>query len=228
MKLCVSKRYGDRVVFDNFCLELAEGELLCVLGESGVGKTTLLNILAGQTPFEGEIEGKRERVGYVFQQPRLLPNLTVIDNLRYVCGKDREEEIAESIAALCLEPLKDKRPSALSGGEKQRVSLARAYLMGEELLLLDEPFTGLDLSRKQKAYKLFASAIKKRGAAAVLVTHDVEEAWAMGERIIVLKDGQIALDLCPAYEGEIPRPYAFGERVKAALVQALLQGEKEK
>jgi sulfonate transport system ATP-binding protein len=100
--------------------------------------------------------------------------------------------------------------------------------MGEELVLLDEPFTGLDLSRKQKAYKLFASAIKKRGAAAVLVTHDVEEAWAMGERIIVLKDGQIALDLRPAYEGEIPRPYALGERVKAALVQALLQGEKEK
>ena len=111
MKLCISKSYGGQVVFDNFALEIEEGKILCVLGESGGGKTTLLNILAGLTAYEGVIDGAPKKVGYIFQEPRLLPNLTVEENLRYAGG--RPEKIDELLAK--TEKEKTARPF---GGRK--------------------------------------------------------------------------------------------------------------
>ena len=130
MKLCISKSYGGQVVFDNFALEIEEGKILCVLGESGGGKTTLLNILAGLTAYEGVIDGAPKKVGYIFQEPRLLPNLTVEENLRYAGG--RPEKIDELLAKTELTAQRKKKPRALSGGEKQRVAFARAFLSDGE------------------------------------------------------------------------------------------------
>ena len=219
MKATVSKSYGDKKVFENLVLQIPEGEILCVLGESGVGKTTLLNIFAGLTAYTGEIEGLPSRVGYVFQEPRLLPNLSVAENLRFAGAK--EEEIDETLRAVGLFEHKEKRPSALSGGEKQRVSLARAFLYHAPLLLLDEPFSSLDLSLKTRLWELLARLWEKEKPTTVLVTHDLEEAWALGHTIVVLKGGKIVYETRP-FRTEFPAKYGEQSPQKQALLNVLI------
>ena len=126
MKLDVSKSYGENVVFERLTLDIDDGQILCVLGESGGGKTTLLNILAGLTDYVGEVENAPKGVAYIFQEPRLLPNLTVEQNLHYAGG--RYELIDKILQKTELLDKRNKRPKELSGGEKQRVSIARAFL----------------------------------------------------------------------------------------------------
>ena len=159
MRLQISKSYGETQVFDNFALEIADGEVLCVLGASGVGKTTLLNILAGLTDCVGEKEGIPDSVGYIFQEPRLLPNLTVKQNLFYTGAN--AERIEETLRAVDLLAKVDKKPASLSGGEKQRVAIARAFLSDAELLLLDEPFSSLDMALKIRLWQVFARLWKQ-------------------------------------------------------------------
>ena len=218
MRICVSKSYGDIKVFEDFVLEIEEGKILCVLGESGGGKTTLLNILAGLIDYEGEIDGVPQKVGYIFQEPRLLSNLTVEQNLRYAGG--RYEDIADILQKTEILGLKDKRPSYLSGGEKQRVSIARAFLSDASLLLLDEPFSSLDTALKIRLSGVFARLWQEKPRTAVMVTHDVEEACMLAHRVVVIKDGKIALDL--PVEGEVPRAYGESAEVKKKLLEALL------
>lgn len=207
MKLSVSKSYGKTRVFDGLELTIDEGEVLCVLGASGAGKTTLLRILAGLTPFGGEAQGVPQRTGYCFQEPRLLPNLTVRQNLAY--AGTREEEIDGALRAVDMLAHADKRPSALSGGEKQRVALARAFSSGAPLLLLDEPFSSLDLALKTRLWRTFAALWEEKRPTVVFVTHDIEEAWALGHRIVLLRGGEIAMDMRPA---RTAYPAAYGER----------------
>ena len=212
ISLSVSKKYGDLSVFDNLTLQINEGEILCLLGASGVGKTTLLNILAGLTDFQGNIENLPEKIGYIFQEPRLIPNLTVEENLRYAGGeKDAIEEILQKTGLL---PHKNKRPSMLSGGEKQRVNLAR-----------DEPFSSLDLPLKKELYELFLALWEKEKPTVVLVTHDIDEAWALGDRILLLKEGKVILERIPKRE----RKGAFWEydKGKEALVKRILEESNE-
>lgn len=219
MKLCISKSYGEQVVFDGLELEIEEGKILCVLGESGGGKTTLLNILAGLTEYDGVIDGVPERVGYIFQEPRLLPNLTVEGNLRYVGGGADEIETLLQKTELCA--VRHKKPRALSGGEKQRVAIARAFLSGAELLLLDEPFSSLDTARKIRLSAVFAALWAAEKKTAVFVTHDVEEACMLAHRIVVIREGKIALDLDMG-QGELPRAYGENFAAKAQILTALL------
>ena len=223
MKIRVSKSYGAHTVFDNLCLELCDGEITCVLGASGVGKTTLLNILARQTSFEGELLGVPQDVGYAYQEARLLPNLTVEGNLRYVGGTDGEIEWL--LRGSNLYSLKDKRPSMLSGGERQRVALCRAAVGQKRLLLLDEAFSSLDIPLKLQLFETFIGLWERYKPTAVLMTHDIEEAWAIGERIIVLKDGKIVLDIRPDAQ-KLPRVYGEGEKIKKQILRAL-KGEQE-
>ena len=218
MKLCISKSYGEKKVFDGFSLEILEGEILCVLGESGGGKTTLLNILAGLTEYEGSVEVP-EKVGYVFQESRLLPNLTVAENLRYVGGRD--ENITEILQKTELLSLKDKRPKALSGGEKQRVALARAFLSDAPLLLLDEPFSSLDTALKIRLCGVFAALWREKKQTTVFVTHDIEEACMLAHRVIVLRKGEIALDIRMP-DGRLPRSYGENSEEKQKLLTTLL------
>ncbi|MBQ8308657.1 MAG: ABC transporter ATP-binding protein [Clostridia bacterium] len=223
MDIRISKTYGERVVLDDLALAINEGEILCVLGDSGTGKTTLLNILAGLIDFTGEIEGASDRVGYIFQEPRLLANLTVAENLAYV-GAD-EREIEHMLEKVEISDCRNKRPCALSGGEKQRVAIARAFLSNAPLLLLDEPFVSLDTSLKIRLYRVFARLWEERKPTAVLVTHDIEEAWSLGHRVVVLRDGKIVFDV---RTGHTTLP-VFGEQSekKKALLKVLLGGDQD-
>ena len=226
MRLQISKSYGETQVFDNFALEIADGEVLCVLGASGVGKTTLLNILAGLTDCVGEKEGIPDSVGYIFQEPRLLPNLTVKQNLFYTgANAERIEKILQAVHLLAKA---DKKPASLSGGEKQRVAIARAFLSDAELLLLDEPFSSLDIALKIRLWQVFArlweQEKERKKRTAVLVTHDIEEAWALGQRIILLEKGRVALDVRPSGE-EYPRAYGEASAEKERILRALLGEE---
>lgn len=218
--LSVSKSYGDKIVFENLQLCLKAGEITCVLGASGVGKTTLLNMLAGLTAFDGVIENKPEKVGYIFQEHRLLPNLTVEQNLLYAGAK--ADEIDGILQKVGLLEDKNKRPSALSGGEKQRVSVARAFVSGADTLLLDEPFSSLDLALKMRMHQLFARLWEDKKPTAVFVTHDIEEAWALAHRIILIREGKVALDIQPQRE-TFPAEYGAYDKQKQAFIQALIK-----
>ncbi len=223
MKLInVTKRYGETTLFQDFSLDIQEGEILCILGPSGSGKTTLLNMLCGLCDFLGRTENIPDKSSYIFQEPRLLPNLTVEENLRYVGGK--KEEIDEILDKIHLQEKKDSRPKQLSGGEKQRVSIARAFLYDAPLLLMDEPFSSLDTALKIKMAGVFASLWKTHKKTAVFVTHDLEEALMLAHRIVVLDNGKILADIRTGIENKATFPCEYGEEnpIRKTLLQILL------
>lgn len=222
MRVKISKRYDDKRIFDGFEADITEGEILCVLGESGVGKTTLLHILARLIPFEGELIDVPKDVGYVFQEPRLIPHLTVEENLLYAGGKVQEIEAILQETGLLAH--RNKRAELLSGGEKQRVNLVRAVLSGARLLLLDEPFSALDTGLKVKLINTFATLWERERPTAVLVTHDLEEAWSLGHRIILIRNGEIVFDERPN-RTQFPSEYGENCEGKKRLLKAVLKGE---
>lgn len=192
----LSKRYGEITVYENFNLSLKEGEVTCILGESGCGKTTLLNCIASLIPYGGNITPVK--CSYIFQTPRLVPNLTVAGNLKLICSDAKKrEEIIEEVG---LSDRKNAYPAQLSGGQAQRVSIARAFLYGGDLMLMDEPFSSLDLKQKAEISALFLKIVKERNATALFVTHDVDEALNIADRIIVLNKDKIRLDFISAGE----------------------------
>lgn len=218
MRIDVSKTYGKQTVFSHLQLAFSDGEIVCILGASGVGKTTLLHILARQIPFEGTLTDVPESVGYVYQEPRLLPHLSAKENLAYVGADEAAADTLLNKAG--LERQKDKPSSRLSGGEQQRVALCRAFLGTHKLLLLDEPFSSLDVVRKQDLYQAFLALWQENKPTAVLVTHDIEEAWELAQRVIVLKDGTVALDM-RLPDTVLPRKIDDGADVKAQILHAL-------
>lgn len=216
----ITKRYGDLTVYENFSLSLEEGKITCLLGASGCGKTTLLNMLAGLTPFEGEIVPAGLRCSYIFQQPRLVPNLTVGGNLRLVC-KD-EERIVGMLARVGLSEKRNAYPAELSGGQAQRVSVARAFLHPAKLFLMDEPFSSLDTALKIRLIGLFCELWREQSPTVVFVTHDAEEACMLAHRVLIFGgEGKIAADIAG---GEtIPRRYGEESALKRAVLGALLR-----
>ena len=185
----LSKSYGSCTVYKNFSLDISEGKITCILGESGSGKTTLLNCVAGLSPFVGEIPALK--CSCVFQTPRLVPNLTVLGNLRLVCND--ENLILKTLDDLHLSDKKDAYPKTLSGGQAQRVALARALVYGGEIMLLDEPFSSLDLKLKIEISALFKNLQRQKNITSLFVTHDADEALSLGDEIIVIKSGAIIL-----------------------------------
>lgn len=177
-------QYGNKVIFSNFNLEISEGEVTCILGSSGVGKTTLIDHIASKVQWENK------RAAVVFQEPRLFEHLTVLENLKLI-GYN-EKEIADVLEKIGLEKNVHSYPNKLSGGEKQRVNFARAFLSDCDVLLLDEPFFSLDVKLKLRLITLLIK--EKPNKTIVFVTHDIDEALMLSNRIILLKDGEIALD----------------------------------
>lgn len=216
----VTKKYGDLTVYDNFNFSLEEGAITCILGESGSGKTTLLNMLAGLAPYEGEISPRPAACSYIFQQPRLVPSLTVRGNLKLVC-KD-EGLIDEMLEAVGLTSKANSYPAQLSGGQAQRVSIARAFLYPSEVILMDEPFSSLDLALKLKVAALFLELWKRERRTAVFVTHDVDEAAMLSNRVVVLKAGEVAADIAPG--GEPSADLFARTSFREELVRAMLSG----
>ncbi len=192
-ELC--KSYGSRLVLEDLDLAFPEGRITVVLGPSGCGKTSMLNILAGlDVDYTGTVSGfGRGKASYVFQEDRLLPWLNATENVAFVLRQCMETGKArvvaeESLAAVGLSESLAARPGALSGGMRRRVALARAFAYPSEVLLLDEPFSALDLKTRISVMDLFVELRARDGRSAVVVTHDVREAIYLGDRIATLSD----------------------------------------
>lgn len=185
------KAFGSRVIFEKYNLEMKKGEVVCLFGPSGCGKSTLLKVISGLDPdYSGEILGLNEaKISYVFQEARLIPWLTVKENLAYVLKEKIENICLDStiddyLRRVKLNNFADAYPSALSGGMKQRVSIARAFAMPHDLLLLDEPFQGLDYELKNQLIILLEELLDADATTVIMVTHDLEEAKRLSDRII--------------------------------------------
>lgn len=181
----VSKDYGRGPVLRDVSLTVRQGETVCLMGPSGLGKTTLLRCVAGlETPDAGAVTGVPRRLGYVFQEDRLCDGFSAVENVRLVTGKAIiEDEIRRHLEELGLADSLDRPVRELSGGMRRRVAIARAVCFGADLLLLDEPFKGLDdAARRQTADYILRH---RNGAAILCVTHDREDAAALGGAEIV-------------------------------------------
>jgi len=191
----VSRAFGDVVVLDHLDLDLRAGEFVALLGHSGSGKTTLLRALAGLDPgVTGEIRtGGTPAV--VFQDPRLLPWRSVLQNVALgLRDRDPQTRARHALAEVGLEGREDAWPRQLSGGQRQRVALARALVREPDLMLLDEPFSALDALTRVSAQALVNELWQRHQPAVLLVTHDVEESLLLADRVLIVDGGRIAYD----------------------------------
>jgi NitT/TauT family transport system ATP-binding protein len=223
---------GKRLAaLDDVDLSIRRGEIVALIGPNGSGKSTLLRVIAGLLPadrgearFDGRpIQGPDPRIGLVFQDPRLLPWRTVAANVAYplelagVAPAERARQSASLVHLVGLDDEAARRPSQLSGGMRQRAALARALALEPELLLLDEPFSALDeLTRERLNLELLAIAART-GTTCVVVTHSVQEAIFLADRVVVLSDrpGRVVADLAI----DLPRPRSLDD-LDASVVSA--------
>jgi sulfonate transport system ATP-binding protein len=217
----LTKRYGTRVVLDNINLEILPGEFVAVIGRSGCGKSTLLRLIAGlEQPDEGQagvLDGDASGVRMIFQEARLLPWKTVLDNVALGLRRGAKRAL-EALSTVGLAQRAGEWPAVLSGGQRQRVALARALVHAPQLLLLDEPLGALDALTRIEMQRLIESLWQQRGFTAVLVTHDVQEALALADRVLIIEGGQISCDL----RIDLARPRVRGSAGVAALAQQVL------
>jgi sulfonate transport system ATP-binding protein len=218
-------------------LHIPAGQFVAIVGRSGCGKSTLLRLIAGlETATAGTVsfgeEARAEDIRMMFQEPRLLPWGRVLSNVEVGLGRDRASADAQARAerALVEVGLDDKRgqwPAVLSGGQKQRVALARALVSRPRVLAFDEPLGALDALTRISMQRLLERVWQDQAFTAVLVTHDVSEAVALADRVLVIEDGRIAHDI----DVHIPRPRRRGSAELAALegsiLKNLLQGAED-
>ncbi|MGG7177160.1 ATP-binding cassette domain-containing protein [Clostridium paraputrificum] len=187
------KSFGYKEIFDKFNLNLSNEKINCIIGESGGGKSTLLNIIAGiQKLDNGEILGvNKDDISYIFQEDRLIPWLTVKENIElfiynYYSKKEGNEKIKKIFKLVNIEGTENEYPEKLSGGMKQRVNIARALLKPSKVILMDEPFKSLDYKTKYSIITELKEIFKKEKRMVIFVTHDVDEAIFMDGTIYVL------------------------------------------
>ncbi|WP_207689104.1 ABC transporter ATP-binding protein [Criibacterium bergeronii] len=183
----VSLNFDEIRVFDNFSLSVPKEKITCILGPSGCGKTSILNMLAGLlNPAAGKVNVGKEKIGYIFQEDRLLPWETVYDNIRLVRGEENCDEILQILYSLEMLDFKDKYPSQLSGGMLKRVSLARGFYFEPSLMLMDESFKSLDYDLRLEQVKYLTKFWRKNKNTIIFVTHDIDEAVLLGHNIVIL------------------------------------------
>lgn len=196
----ISKSYQQKQVLIDVSLSLSPGEIICLLGASGGGKSTLLRIIAGLIkPDNGTVNISASQCAMVFQEPRLLPWLTVAENLAltlpFLCNrKIKQTKIAEALQQVQLEESHSLMPHELSGGMAQRVGIARALLQKPQVLLMDEPFAALDAITRSEQQKMLIRLITHQNVSCLFVTHDINEAITIGQRILVMSQGRIAVE----------------------------------
>lgn len=198
------RRFGARVVIDALDLDIRKGEFVALLGESGCGKTTLLRALAGLDRADAGHVRVPERASVVFQEHRLLPWATLSENV--ALGHEARigrDGAARALAEVGLSGREDDWPRNLSGGQAQRVALARALVRDPALLLLDEPFAALDALTRIRMHTLVRELVALHRPGVLIVTHDVDEALALADRILVMRGGRIAASFEP--EGRPPQ-----------------------
>jgi sulfonate transport system ATP-binding protein len=214
------KEFGQRRVLDELNLTIRRGEFVALLGRSGSGKSTLLRVLAG---LDRDITGEARVSGTVsvaFQQPRLLPWRRVWRNITLGTSLDSPRDTAaRALTEVHLAEREDAWPATLSGGEAQRVSLARALIREPDLLLLDEPFAALDALTRLAMHRLVIQLWKRHRPAVLLVTHDVDEALALADRVLVLDNGRVSAEYRPS--ADRPRTAAAHADVRARVLSAL-------
>ncbi|MCR4629486.1 MAG: ATP-binding cassette domain-containing protein [Clostridium sp.] len=185
----VSKCYDALTVLKDLSLSIGDHEILALTGPSGCGKTTLLNLISNlETPDSGSIRCGAGRISYMFQNARLLPWRTVYDNIRIVRGDAAPEEVEKLIAAVGLQGFENYYPSQLSGGMAKRCALARAFHYKGDLLLMDEPFQGLDYGLRMEMLSLVLKIRQESKPAVLFVTHEIDEALTIADSVAVLSD----------------------------------------
>ena len=230
------KDFGGAPVLGPLRLALASGETVALVGASGCGKSTLLRILAGlDADFRGAVHvdgravhGVQREVGFIFQEPRLFPWLSVADNIAFGSGRPGREDqrVGTLLEEVGLTGLQDRLPKQLSGGQAQRVAIARGLYARPRVLLLDEPFSAVDAFTRMKLQDLLASLAQAHGISVLLVTHDVEEAVLLAARVLVLAarpgrvQAEVAVDLPRPRQREHPGLLPLRARVLAALHDA--------
>ena len=244
----LNKSFNNKTVLNNINLEVKEGEIISLLGPSGCGKSTTLKIIAGILDFDkGDIlfndnsikntTTKNRNVGIVFQEYLLFPHMTVYENIEFglkmkkIKKSNRDKKVKELIELVKLKDYHNKYPSELSGGQKQRVAIARTLAVNPQVLLLDEPFSNLDINLRQEMREFVSTLQKELKVTTILVTHDKEEALMMSDKIAVMVNGQIKQFDTPSnlYEKPNSKEVAniFGERnyIKGKIYNQIFENE---
>jgi len=222
----VDKRYGTRHVLQKADLVIEPGEFVAIVGRSGCGKSTLLRLVAGLESVSGgairldgdSVDGLSSDTRIMFQDSRLLPWKRVADNVALGLPPAQRSAAADVLARVGLGDRLNEWPARLSGGQRQRVALARALVHNPRLLLLDEPLGALDALTRIEMHRLIEGLWRQSGFTALLVTHDVQEAVALADRVILIEDGQIALD----QRIDLPRPRVHGDAAFASIEKRIL------
>ena len=179
--------YGEHEVLGGISMDISAGEKICIIGPSGCGKSSLLNVISGmRKQTSGMVVNNHNRLSFVFQEDRLLPWKTVRENIRIVSPAAGEEELAGIISMVGLEGFENHLPSELSGGMRQRTSIARGFLYSADLLIMDEPLKSLDYCLRMDLVESIVNLTLKTGRTLLYVTHEIDEALMLADRIIVL------------------------------------------
>ncbi|HBW35180.1 MAG TPA: ABC transporter [Desulfosporosinus sp.] len=208
--LCFRYPKAPKAVIDDFSLTIDQGEVICILGESGGGKSTVLRLVAGlEVPSKGRIrinditmvdesvfvQPEKRGVGMVFQDYSLFPHMTVAENIRFglnkMTNKEKDYRITQMLDLVSLGDYKKRYPYELSGGQQQRVAIARTLAPKPSLLLLDEPFSNLDAHLRSKIREEIKIILRQTNITVIFVTHDEEDAKSMADRVVILKEGKI-------------------------------------
>lgn len=227
----VYKKYNDLEVLEGISFDVHDHEILCILGPSGCGKSTILRIIAGlESDCTGQVERNFDNLGYVFQEDRLLKWRSVVENISIVNEEFDSVKMNELIRLMSLQGFEDALPKTLSGGMRQRVSIARAFYYGGDVLLMDEPLKSLDYDLKFDLVSSILKVHRKNTSSIVYVTHDIDEALLLGNRILILdsRPAKIVEELVLETSQEA-RTLDSHESVsvRAAIIRNLVKGVKE-